>query len=303
MSPQLIAGLAVLFLSIAIGTGALVMLGMQRFRPERRRLDALVLGGDSAGSALLAQTPLTDAVDPHLQKLSKALPKSPKQMTRLRRQLAAAGYYEPVTAVTYSISELTLPFLFAGVVLLILGFGSGWLIALVAGIIGYLTPGVWLSRRTSQRRKIIQNGLPDSLDLFIVCMEAGSSLDQAIVKASDELDISHPELAQELRFVTTEIRAGKPRIEALKNLANRTGVDDVRSLVAMLIQTDRFGTSVSQALRTHAGNARVKRRQLAEERAAKLGVKLVFPLVFFLFPGVYVACLGPVVVLLWRNFL
>ena len=121
---------------------------------------------------------------------------------------------------------------------------------------------------------------------MIVCVEAGCGLDQAIVKATDELEIAYPALRDELRLITTEIRAGKPRLEAFKNFAARTSVDDVRSLVAMLVQTDRFGTSIAQALRTHAETSRTKRRQRAEERAAKIGVKLVFPLVFFLFPGV-----------------
>ena len=121
-------------------------------------------------------------------------------------------------------------------------------------------------------------------------------LDQAIVKASDELGIAHPALADELRLITTEIRAGKPRLEAFKNFAERTKVDDVRSLVAMLVQTDRFGTSIAQALRTHADDVATKRRQRAEERAAKLGVKLVFPLVFCLFPAFYVVMLGPAVI-------
>jgi tight adherence protein C len=144
--------------------------------------------------------------------------------------------------------------------------------------------------------------LPDALDLMIVCIEAGSSIDQSIMKASDELDIAYPALAEELRLVTTEMRAGKPRLEAFKSFASRTKVDEVRSLVAMLIQTDRFGTSVAQALRTHAEVSRTKRRQNAEERAAKIGVKLVFPLVFCLFPALYVAILGPAVVQYLTEF-
>jgi tight adherence protein C len=131
---------------------------------------------------------------------------------------------------------------------------------------------------------------------MIVCVEAGSGLDQAILKTSEELMISHPALATELQMITIEIRAGKPRLEAFKNFAARTKVDDVRELVAMLVQTDRFGTSVAQALRTHAATSRTKRRQRAEERAAKIGVKLVFPLVFFLFPAFYVVTLGPAVI-------
>ena len=165
-----------------------------------------------------------------------------------------------------------------------------------------MLPGLWLGRKTAQRQKQIRNGLPDALDLMIVCIEAGSGIDQAIIKTSDELDISHPALAEELRLVTTEIRAGKPRLEAFKNFASRTKVDDVRSLVAMLIQTDKFGTSVAQALRTHAEVSRTKRRQNAEERAAKIGVKLVFPLVFCLFPALYVAILGPAIIDYLRVF-
>ena len=147
-----------------------------------------------------------------------------------------------------------------------------------------MLPSIWLGRKTARRQKQIRNGLPDALDLMIVCIEAGSGIDQSLIKTSDELDISYPALAEELRLITTEMRAGKPRLEAFKNFASRTKVDEVRSLVAMLVQTDRFGTSIAQALRTHAEVSRTKRRQNAEERAAKIGVKLVFPLVFCLFP-------------------
>jgi len=167
---------------------------------------------------------------------------------------------------------------------------------LLAAMFAFLLPSLWLGRKTAQRQKQIRNGLPDALDLMIVCIEAGSSIDQSILKTSDELEIAYPALADELRLITTEMRAGKPRLEAFKNFAARTKVDEVRALVAMLVQTDRFGTSVAQALRTHAEVARTKRRQNAEERAAKIGVKLVFPLVFCLFPALYVAILGPAVV-------
>jgi tight adherence protein C len=303
MPLELILSIAGLFLGVALVVGTVATLLLQRSSPERRRLQAVTATPSGVPGLVLDQAQLTETPDPKLATLSKALPKSPKDMSRLRRQLAGAGIYSFRAAVIYTIAELTLPFLMAGLVLLLLGVADGWILALLAAVGGYLMPGLWLQRRTTLRRKAINNGLPDALDLFIVCMEAGSGLDQAIQKASEELDITHPELTYELRLVTTEIRAGKPRIEALKNLAKRTGVDDVRSLVAMLVQTDRFGTSVAQALRTHAGNARVKRRQLAEERAGKIGVKLVFPLVLCLFPGVYVVCIGPVVVAIYRALL
>jgi tight adherence protein C len=301
MSPQLILSIVGVFLGVAVVCGALATLVLQRSSVEQQRLRAVTAGAGQ--NFVLEQPQLIESLDPKLRKLSKALPRSPKDMTRLRRHLAAAGFYGLNAAIVYSIAELALPVAGAGGILLWLGFNEGWLFAGLAGIMGYLLPGLWLSRRTTQRRKAITNGLPDALDLFIVCMEAGSGLDQAIVKASEELEISHPELTMELRFVTTEIRAGKPRIEAFKNLVKRTGVDDVRSLVAMLVQTDRFGTSVAQALRTHAGNARTKRRQQAEERAKKIGVKLVFPLVLCLFPGVYVICIGPAVISIYRALL
>ena len=171
----------------------------------------------------------------------------------------------------------------------------------------FLTPegdslGLYVSRKTKERQKLIRNGLPDALDLITVCVEAGSGLDQALQKASSELGITHPELAEELRLITIESRAGKPRLEAFKNFAKRTGVEEVRSLVSMLTQTDRFGTSIAQALRVHSETARTKRRQLAEERAGKVGVKLVFPLALCLFPALYVVCFGPVVVEIYHAF-
>ena len=144
--------------------------------------------------------------------------------------------------------------------------------------------------------------MADALDLLTICVEAGSGLDQAISRAAEELDLAHPAIAGELRLITTETRAGKPRLEAFQNFAKRTGVDDVRALVAMLTQTDRFGTSVGQALRTHADTIRTKRRQAAEERAAKVSVKMVFPLALCLFPALYVVCFGPVVVQIYRTF-
>src|SRR5262249_14986121 len=176
------------------------------------------------------------------------------------------------------------------------------LLAILGGMVGYIAPGIVLRRLINRRKKIIQNGLPDALDLFIVCLEAGSSIDQAILKTSQDLDVPYPPLADELRMITTEMRAGKPRLDAFKNFAARSGVDDVRALVNMLVQADRFGTSIAQALRTHADTSRTKRRQRAEERAAKIGVKMIFPLVFFLFPAFSVVTLGPGVIQLIRFF-
>ena len=142
--------------------------------------------------------------------------------------------------------------------------------ALLSALVGFYLPGIWLGRKIAARRSELARALPDALDLLIVCIEAGLALDQALLKVSEELALSHPALAEELQTVTNEVRAGKPRIEAFRNFADRTRVDEVRALVAMLVQTDRFGTSIAQALRIHAETARTTRRQHAEERAAKL---------------------------------
>jgi len=299
MSTELVISLIGVFACIAIATGALASLVLARTSPEQQRLKAVTA---TVPGLVLEQTQLTETPNPFLQKLTKALPQSPKDMSRLRRRLARAGIYGFGAAVVYAFAEMLLPVFVGGLIFLIMGLHDGLILAVLGAVFGYLAPGLWLQRRTTQRKKAIEHGLPDALDLMIVCMEAGSSLDQAVVKASEELDLTHRELAYEMRLVTTEIRAGKTRLDAFRNFANRTGVDDVRTLVSMLIQTDRFGTSVAQALRTHASTARTKRRQLAEEHAGKIGVKLVFPLVLCLFPAVYVACIGPVIVRIYRAF-
>ncbi len=301
MAPELLLGLGALFVGVAITSGALAAGYLARNAPERRRLGQLA----SATSGLIVDSPaLTDAPTPIAKRIATFVPKSPKDMSVLRRRLATAGYRTVNAAILYSAAQIACPLLMALATLGAVGLQQrGAMLTVLAGVAGAMLPNFWLSRQTKRRQKVIRNGLPDALDLLIVCLEAGSSLDQAIVKASDELEIAYPALAEELRTVTTETRAGKPRLEAFKNFAARTRVDDVRALVAMLVQTDRFGTSVAQALRTHAETSRTQRRQNAEERAAKLSVKLVFPLVFFLFPALYVVILGPAVIRINNVFM
>jgi tight adherence protein C len=170
------------------------------------------------------------------------------------------------------------------------------LMALLGCGAGYLLPGMALGRMAKKRQHQIRLGLPDTLDLLVVSVEAGLGLDQAMQRVGTELDFAHPELSEELRLINLELRAGKARIDALHNLAERTGVDDIISLVAMLVQTDKFGTSVAQSLRVHSDTVRTKRRQRAEEAAAKIGVKMVFPLVFCIFPSIWVVTIGPAVI-------
>jgi tight adherence protein C len=223
-------------------------------------------------------------------------------MGRLRRRLANAGFHGFTPVLVYSLAQLIGAASGFVVVFFVMGLRTGWLFGIAGAIVGYLIPGYIVARRIRLRKKQIQNGLPDALDLLIVSLEAGLGMDQAILKCAEELVIAYPALSEELQFVNTETRAGKPRVEALKNFAKRTQVDDVRALVAMLVQTERFGTSVAQALRTHAEESRVKRRQRAEERAAKLSVKLIFPLVFLLMPAFFVIALGPGVIKLIEVF-
>jgi tight adherence protein C len=299
---QFTLGLAVLFVGVAVLSGLGASFLLSRQSTERRRIRELAT---AAGSGIigLRSLALTDRPDEVAKRVAAIVPKSPREMNRLQKRMIRAGIRHPGAAVYFAAAEVVLPILFALVTVSWLGVYRGGMFALLTAGVGYAVPGLWLAWKTSKRQKEIQNGLPDALDLLIVCVEAGSGLDAAIIKATDELSLAYPALAEELRLITTETRAGKPRLEAFKNFAQRTGVDDVRTLVTMLIQTDRFGTSIAQALRTHAEVSRTKRRQRAEEKAAKLGVKLVFPLVFCLFPALYVVVLGPAVIKIMHSLM
>jgi tight adherence protein C len=300
MALDLLVTLVAGFLAVALVAGYGTSSILAALSPERRRLRHLAVAG-GPGAGVDDTFTLVDGVDRRFLSVP-GVPRSPKDMGRLRRRLAMAGYTSPAAVVLYALANLVSPLLFGLVALAAAGIRSGWLLALFAGAVGYLLPGMLLARKIELRKREIREGLPDALDLFIVCVQAGSSLDQAIVKASDELGISHPALAYELRLITTEIRAGLRRVEAFRNFAARTKVDDVQSLVALLVQTDKFGTSLAQALRTHADTSRTKRRQNAEERAGKLGVKLVFPLVLLMFPALFIVILGPAVIAFLRAF-
>jgi tight adherence protein C len=299
MSLDLALPLIVVFASVALAAGSAASLVLARTAPGRRRL---VPAADSAGSQARLGQQIAALFRPRQNpaRLAKA-PRASKP-ARLQRRLESAGWRDPEAVSYYALAEIVSPVICGLVPLALFGL-EGWLVALVAAVLGYLLPDLVLTRATHRYQKAIQNGLPDALDLIVVCVEAGSSLDQAIVRASEELEIALPALAQELRTVTAEIRAGKPRLDAFQSLASRTGVEDVRALVAMLTQTDRFGTSIAQSLRTHAATSRTKRRQNAEERAAKVGVKLVFPLALCLVPSLYVVCLGPVVIRILRALM
>jgi tight adherence protein C len=293
------------FSAVALAAGALAYAVIERQAPARKRLQTVLAGPRrtaAAPPAAAGQVSLTDKPSGTTERIARFVPKSPAEMNRLRRRLVRAGYHSLKSALVFSIAELALPVVVGLPLLIVVGSLQGLLLAGAFGFVGFMIPSFVLGRLIEQRRLAITNGLPDVLDLLIVCLEAGCSLDQAIVKASEELSLSYPALAEELKMLSTETRAGKPRIEAFRNLEARTKNDDIRSLVAMLVQTDRFGTSISQALRTFAEVTRTKRRQRAEEAAAKIGVKMVFPLVMCLFPALYVVILGAAVVQMVRVF-
>jgi tight adherence protein C len=291
---ELTIALVALFASLALIAGTATSALLARQAPGRRRL--LALDGPTNRTGVLSDTRLTELPTPAQKKLAAFVPKSPKEMGRLQRRLATAGFHGYTPALVFSLGQLIGAVLGFVVLFFVAGLRTGWFYGLAGAVVGYSIPGFIVARRTRLRKKQIQNGLPDALDLLIVSLEAGLALDQAILKCSEELAIAYPALSQELQLVNIETRAGKPRVEALKNFSRRTQVDDVRALIAMLVQTERFGTSVAQALRTHAEESRVKRRQRAEERAAKLSVKLIFPLVFLLLPAFFVVAVGPGVI-------
>jgi tight adherence protein C len=173
----------------------------------------------------------------------------------------------------------------------------------MAAVAGYLLPDMWLTWRVRSRQRLLRRALPDGLDLLVICVEAGLGLDQALLRVAQELNVAHPELSDELQLVNLEMRVGKTRLDAMRELARRTGLDDIKALVSMLIQTERFGTSVAQSLRVHSDDLRMKRRQRAEEMAAKTTVKMVPALVFFIFPALMVVILGPAIIAIMRQLM
>jgi tight adherence protein C len=238
---------------------------------------------------------LQQALDP----LSRALPVSPTDVSQTRAWLIQAGYRDARHLRFYFGLRVLFAAIGLAAVVVFSGFSS---LLLLVGVpaFGFFLPRFFLKRAMKERQRHIRLGLPDALDLTVICVEAGLALDQAMMRVGEDLSHAHPELSAEFHLFNLETRAGKPRAEALKNLAARTGVDDVRGLVGTLIQTDRFGTSVAQALRVHSDSLRTERRQRAEEQAAKTTVKMIIPLVLFVLPSLIFVTVGPAVIQLMR---
>jgi tight adherence protein C len=247
---------------------------------------------------------------PLLNRISRAaaaplMPKQRDEQSRLRKRLAFAGMY--------SNSSMHV-FVGTRIMLLLGGLVAGAVVALsfneplisicaaaFVGLTGFLLPLLWLSSRIKRRRRKLESSLPDVLDLMVVCVEAGLTLDAAVQRVGHEISLAHPEISQELGITHMETRIGLSRVEALRNLGHRTGCASLQSLAAMLVQAERFGTSIGQALRVFADSLRVKRQYQAEEQAAKTTVKLAFPVVLFIFPTVLVVLGGPAFILFYRS--
>jgi tight adherence protein C len=240
-----------------------------------------------------------------LVSLGKLLPASKgKQMSRAQLMMTRAGFRSPDAIQVVRGVKLLLPVILVSLVLITgIYHYSPFFILLFALGAGFILPQFWLTMRIRARQQRLRIALPDGLDLLVICVEVGLGLDQALLRVAQELKIVHPELSEELTLVNLEMRVGKTRIEALRELGRRTGLDDLKTLVAMLIQTERFGTSVAQSLRVHSDELRTKRRQRAEELSAKTTVKMVGPLVFFIFPALLVVILGPAVITMMRQFI
>lgn len=255
--------------------------------------------GDSPWIALLRRTG---------RRFGKSLqPDSEGKLSKLRKKFMRAGYYKENDVVVYFGAKVFFAVLFLALSVAVkftalkaLPAQQFLSLILSSVLAGFYLPDFYLYRKTKYRKNKIFEGFPDALDLMVVCVEAGMGLDAAIKRVGDEMEFKNKELSEEFRILSLELRAGKSRAEGLRNLAMRTDLEDVSSLVTLLIQTDKFGTRVAQALRVHSDAMRTKRYQRAEEMAAKIPIKILFPLVFFILPALVLTLVAPGVIRMYR---
>jgi len=281
-------------------------IGLKLYVRPKEAMERVVGSGGAEND--VAPTHPSLALHDLIKKLGTIVPQSPKDVTIMQRRLIRAGVRnENALKILYGAKAafgIALPLLAAGFVAgTNYETGNKLGVILVAAAVGFFGPNEYVRRKAAKRQHEISRGLPNALDLLVVCVESGLGLDQAILQVSKELDHAHPEISQEFGFVTLELKAGKRRVEALRNLGERTGVDDLKKLTAVLIQADRFGTGVAQSLRAHADFMRIQARQVAEEKAAKLGVKLIFPIFFCILPSLFVVTVGPVIMKIIRELI
>jgi Flp pilus assembly protein TadC len=267
------------------------------------RLTDVTTSAAPSGWRRLRQARSRTAVSGFISSFEKVLPRTMDEVSVIQQRLIRAGYRKSGALRLFYGLKVVTPLFLVAVATLTRAYEYGaFFVYGLAFAIGFLLPDFVLGNRIHSRQLKIRLGLPDALDLMAICIEAGMGLDQTIQRVAEELSISRAEISEEFAAVNLEQRAGRPRAEAWKNLAERTDVDSVRALVATLVQADQYGTSVSKALRVHSETLRTRRRQQVEEQAAKTAVKLVFPLVFFIFPSLFVVALGPAVIKMLAGF-
>jgi tight adherence protein C len=287
-------------------TGVFALLGLNVWVWPKAAIDRVTASAGDAQMQTTAHPSL--AFRDLLKKLGTMVPASPKDTTVMQRRLIRAGFRNQ------NALKMLYGFKFVGAILVpIMTFGmiagaswessSKFMATLAAVAIGFFMPNEYVRIKAKGRQKQIRRALPNALDLLVVSVESGLGLDQGIVQVAKELETAHPEISEEFSLMTLELKAGKRRIEALRNLAERSNVEDLKKLVAVLIQADRFGTSVAATLRNHAEFMRVQARQVAEEKAAKLGVKLVFPIFFCILPSLFVVTVGPMAIKVVRELI
>ncbi len=300
---MILATIGVVFLAALIVGMTFVLVVIPPDDPARERLNRLWQDAKSAVPAIPFRQKQKERAQRVLEDVGKIVPASTKDVSRTSFMMIRAGYRKSESIVAFQGAKMIFP-----IVLVAFVYFTGFyklnsiLILALAFLIGYLLPDFWLTSRIRKRQAKIIAGMPDALDLLTVCVEAGLGLDQGIFRVSQEIQITCPELSEELKLMNMEARFGKGRADALRDLGTRTGVDDIKTAVAMLIQTDRFGTDLAKSLRVHSETMRMKRRQRAEEKANKASVKMVPVLVFFIFPAMFVVILGPAVIQLIRTF-
>lgn len=285
----------------------LIMMGAYwlLYRPQSAATERLrKLGSNDGGTktATVALQPEDSAATDIAQRLATPLnrlvPASATEVRKLQKQLMHAGFRSNEAPIIYRAIQLATMAGFPAVVAVVCAIlarplGSALIWIILAFVMGFFLPRYVLRRLINTRQRDLRWGLADAIDLMVISVEAGLGLNAAMLKVSTELKEAHPDISTEFELANLEIRVGRERDEALRNLAERTGVDDLHSLVAMLIQTDKFGTSIARALRVFSDSLRTKRRQRAEQAAQKAAVKLLFPLACFLFPTLFIAILGP----------